>query len=305
MARDTWLPTRGPGRSAFEQTFRLRPELHEGYEALRAEIVRESGLDETLVARCAARVAWLLTAEGEPPQPIGDQEGAVFAFVDKFVRDPHGVTDDDVAALRATMSPAAGRRAHGDDGAARRLHALSSDPRCGRDVMARLPAPVTTASDPLATSVLGHLPASLAAFQRLYGRLWRSHVLDPVTKEIARMRNARITDCGYCKNVRFGVAREAGLDEETLALVTDTYEDSSLSARHKTALRFVDVFLTDPTALRASDREALLAAFTPAEIVELAAATALFVGFSKIAVVLGTAPAGMPLTVVPIPGDGC
>ena len=46
-------------------------------------------------------------------------------------------------------------------------------------------------------SVLGHLPRALEAFERLYARLWQSGVLDPVTKELARIRNARITDCGY------------------------------------------------------------------------------------------------------------
>jgi len=168
--------------------------------------------------------------------------------------------------------------------------------------MGRVPAPETASVDPLARSVLAHLPEALAAFQRLYGWLWQSPVLDPVTKEIARLRNARITDCGYCRNVRFAAARDAGLTEATLDLVADGYEGSTLSARHKTVLRFVDVFLTDPTALGDADRTALLAVLTPAEIVELAAAVALFMGFSKIAVALGTAPASMPLTVVSAPG---
>jgi alkylhydroperoxidase family enzyme len=99
------------------------------------------------------------------------------------------------------------------------------------------------------------------------------------------------------------VAKQAGLGEEMVALVADGYETSGLSARHKAVLRFVDVFLADPTALRDDDRRAMLAALTPPEIVELTAGLALFMGFSKIAVVLDTAPASMPLTVVPTPGD--
>jgi alkylhydroperoxidase family enzyme len=63
--------------------------------------------------------------------------------------------------------------------------------------MARLPPPATTATDSVRRSVLGHLPEALAAFERLYTALWQSPVLDPVTKELARLRNARITDCGY------------------------------------------------------------------------------------------------------------
>jgi hypothetical protein len=63
--------------------------------------------------------------------------------------------------------------------------------------MARLPNPSTSSADPMGRSVLGHLPAALDAFEWLYARLWQSGVLDPVTKELARIRNARITDCGY------------------------------------------------------------------------------------------------------------
>lgn len=98
------------------------------------------------------------------------------------------------------------------------------------------------------------------------------------------------------------MAKQAGLDEATVAMVDDGYETSTLSERHKTVLRFVDVFLADPTALRDADRRAMLAELGAPEIVELTAAVALFMGFSKIAVVLGTTPASMPLTVVPTPG---
>jgi alkylhydroperoxidase family enzyme len=45
----------------------------------------------------------------------------------------------------------------------------------------------------------------------------------------------------------------------------------------------------------------MLEHFTPAQIVELTAGIALFMGFSKIAVALGTAPETMPTMVVPTP----
>lgn len=41
--------------------------------------------------------------------------------------------------------------------------------------------------------------------------------------------------------------------------------------------------------------------FTPPQVVELTAGIALFMGFSKIAVALGTAPDTMPTMVVPTP----
>lgn len=106
MEAATWLPVAGPGGDAFERVFRLRPELYEAYEAFRDRIVPESGLDAGLIGRCAARVAWLLTACGNEPDARDAGEAAVFVFVDRFVRDPQGVTDAHVAALGASLSPA-------------------------------------------------------------------------------------------------------------------------------------------------------------------------------------------------------
>ena len=149
--------------------------------------------------------------------------------------------------------------------------------------------------------VLAHQPELTASFFRLYAHLWSRGVVDHPTKEIVRLRNARVTDCGYCKNVRFSVAREQGVTEDVVAMIDDGYEDSALSQRHKAALRLADAFLENPRGLDDTARADLLRHFSPAEIVELTAALALFVGFSKIAVALGTAPESMPTTVLPTP----
>jgi hypothetical protein len=42
------------------------------------------------------------------------------------------------------------------------------------------------------------MPADLSAdFSALYGEMWSRGIVDHPTKEVARLRNARITDCGY------------------------------------------------------------------------------------------------------------
>lgn len=61
----------------------------------------------------------------------------------------------------------------------------------------RIAPPTTAGADPVSSSALGHQPEALAAFTRLYGTLWSRGVLDHPTKELARLRNARVTDCGY------------------------------------------------------------------------------------------------------------
>lgn len=60
-------------------------------------------------------------------------------------------------------------------------------------------------------------------------------------------------------------------------------------------LAWTDAFLADAEAPPALRRE-MLAHFTPPQIVELAAANAIFMGFSKIALALGDVPDELPLT---------
>jgi AhpD family alkylhydroperoxidase len=169
-------------------------------------------------------------------------------------------------------------------------------------VAPRVPAPSGAASDdPALRGPLGHQPQLWRAFQRLYGTLWSRGVLDHATKEVARLRNARVTGCGYCRNVRFEGARREGLSEALVEQIADGFEDSTLSERHKLVIRYTDQFLTDPAGIGDDLRAAMRRELTAAEIVELTAGLALFMGFSKIAVVLGTAPESMPVTIVPTP----
>ena len=167
--------------------------------------------------------------------------------------------------------------------------------------MARVPAADPNHADPALRGPLGHQPEIWRAFQRLYGTLWSRGVLDQATKEVARLRNARVTGCGFCRNVRFDGARREGLTEALVEQIADGFEASTLCERHKLVIRYADVFLTDPAGISPELQAALRRELTPAEIVEVTAGLALFMGFSKIAVVLGTAPESMPVTVLPTP----
>jgi hypothetical protein len=46
-------------------------------------------------------------------------------------------------------------------------------------------------------SVLAHQPEMASRFAELYGRFWQQGVVSQRIKEITRIRNARITDCGF------------------------------------------------------------------------------------------------------------
>jgi alkylhydroperoxidase family enzyme len=53
------------------------------------------------------------------------------------------------------------------------------------------------ADDAISQSPLALQPEALQRFLVLYGLLWSHGEVDHTAKEIARLRNARITDCGY------------------------------------------------------------------------------------------------------------
>ncbi|WP_419849536.1 carboxymuconolactone decarboxylase family protein [Candidatus Poriferisocius sp.] len=44
-------------------------------------------------------------------------------------------------------------------------------------------------------SLFDHQPELFAAFNRFYGTLWSEGELDQATKEVGRLRNARVNDC--------------------------------------------------------------------------------------------------------------
>jgi AhpD family alkylhydroperoxidase len=144
-----------------------------------------------------------------------------------------------------------------------------------------------------------HQPALWAAFNRYYGTLWSEGAVDHATKEVGRLRNARVTGCGICKNLRFDSARDEGLDEARVDLIVDGYEATDLPPRWKLAIRLADALIAD-ARIDPALRAALLDEFSAEEIVELTATITTAIAFSKAAVAFG-APDEMPLMVVPTP----
>ncbi|HEX7034178.1 MAG TPA: hypothetical protein VF210_00300 [Pseudomonadales bacterium] len=41
------------------------------------------------------------------------------------------------------------------------------------------------------------MPEVISAFFELYGEFWQRGIVPPEIKELTRVRNARVTDCGY------------------------------------------------------------------------------------------------------------
>lgn len=151
-------------------------------------------------------------------------------------------------------------------------------------------------------SVLAHQPEISASFFALYGRFWGSDVLAARIKEVARMRNARVTECGFCRNVRFDKAVAQGLGEEVVDDITDGYEASAkLTPAEKAALKFTDALIHDPELLNRDAKAALQRHLTPAQIAELGLGVTLFLALAKALITMGLEPEGMDRTVLPTP----
>ncbi|WP_298470479.1 hypothetical protein [uncultured Erythrobacter sp.] len=151
-------------------------------------------------------------------------------------------------------------------------------------------------------SVLMHHPAMAERFFELYGTFWDSDVLSARLKEVARMRNARITECGFCRNVRFDKAVGEGLGEEIVDDITDGYETSDkLTDAEKAVLKFTDALIFDPDLLTGDARAALQKHLSPEQIAELGMGITLFLALAKALITMGLEPEVMERTVLPTP----
>ena len=151
-------------------------------------------------------------------------------------------------------------------------------------------------------SVLAHHPVLAERFMELYGQFWASDVLSARLKEVARMRNARVTECGFCRNVRFDKAVGEGLDEAIVDDITDGYETSDkLTEAEKAVLKFTDALIHDPELLTGDARAALQKHLSPAQIAELGMGITLFLALAKALITMGLEPEVMDRTVLPTP----
>jgi alkylhydroperoxidase family enzyme len=113
-------------------------------------------------------------------------------------------------------------------------------------------------TDPIDALLNGFVPA-----------VARLRALDPVTTEVVRLRGAAQHNCRLCKSRREGNALDAG-GSESLYDDIERYETStSLSERHKAALRYVDALIWKPSGLDAEVAAGVRDHFTEDEAFEL------------------------------------
>ena len=165
----------------------------------------EAGWDESRVAQLGA---WWKSPHFDAT------ERACLRLAEQFVLDAKGISGEEVAPVRAALGDATvvalveGLAIF--DGFTRFQKMLgiasaesASPPSRRRESSVvkvssmRIALPRPLGDDPIQASVLAHQPEALAAFMKLYGRLWSRGLLSHSTKEMARLRSARTVDCGF------------------------------------------------------------------------------------------------------------
>lgn len=125
----TWLRATAPGTTEFDRVFGLRPELYDDFRRFVSLFRSLQAIDPDILDLCRLRIAQVLggdtvptigaagTGARTPPAEkvaaleewrqaavFTDRERACLAFAEKFVLQPHGVTDEDAAAVTAHLS---------------------------------------------------------------------------------------------------------------------------------------------------------------------------------------------------------
>ena len=235
----TWLPQQAEGASEFERVFGLRENLFEAWrefvsllwtarlappvllQLVQLRVRQMHGLDVAGTHRMseALEAGW---DEARAPQletwwqseRFDATERACLRLAEQFVVDAKGITDAEVAPVRAALGDATVvalvEALAIFDGFTRFQKMLGiasaeapSPPSKRREASVvsapslRIALPKPLGSDPITASALAHQPAALAAFMKLYGTLWSRGLLDHSTREMARIRSARTVDCGF------------------------------------------------------------------------------------------------------------
>jgi alkylhydroperoxidase family enzyme len=233
--------------------------------------------DPVLVELARRRLTDLLSGTTQGPDDLGSDSPAARVCIEvaeQFTLDVGSTTD----ALRAAFNEALG-----SDGFAfvQVLYAL--------DMGLRVPAALHQLYGIDVDQIEVDQPAAGATLwdclQDLMAAIARLDALDPVTSELIRLRGARAHNCRVCKSRRSVRAIGAGADETTFDEI-DLYETSTLSERHKVALRLTDAIIWQPLSFPPSLGAQVRDHFTPAEALEVVLDVARN-AMNKIAVALG------------------
>jgi AhpD family alkylhydroperoxidase len=142
---------------------------------------------------------------------------------------------------------------------------------------------------------IAHSPGLFAAYMPFVRKVAGPGILDGVTKDLCALRIAVLNGCRYTLSHRWTSAIGKGIDPEVLRAVA-AGDYSRVDARTRAALVFTEALTlapatisdaAEPAAVPEPVREAAKAAFSPAELVELAMGIGLWNALTRFHRVMG------------------
>jgi AhpD family alkylhydroperoxidase len=131
--------------------------------------------------------------------------------------------------------------------------------------------------------VTANSPGVAKAMIQFAGGLYGATTLPKRLIELVRLRVAFHNQCRSCMAIRYQSALADGLDEGAVCSLEKPLEAPNLSEREKAAIAYADISSTNHFAINDETFDALRKHFTEAEIVELGAFIAYFIGFGRLA----------------------
>jgi alkylhydroperoxidase family enzyme len=133
------------------------------------------------------------------------------------------------------------------------------------------------------TRVLAHSPEVAKAVVRFGGALLQSTRLPRRLIELVRLRIAFHNQCRSCMAIRYQSAIDDGLTEGMVCSLEKPLEAPDLTDAEKAAVAYADISSTDHFSIDDRTFSNLRQFFSEAEIVELGAFIAYFIGFGRLA----------------------
>ena len=245
-----------------------------------AESVRRA-CDPALLELARCRVATLLNNEAElAARPWGsvsdlqlaelgtwpsssafdDREKAALALTEQFVIDVTGVLAGPLAASAGALGAEIGPFVQG-------LYLLDVGQRV--DVVLGTLSGAHVSTEAWAWGASGEIPSDpMVAIMGVLAAIGRLQSVDPVTKELVRLRGARLHQCRRCQSVRSVAAIHAGADDELLN-AENPASFASVTPGTRAALDLVDATFVGPPEIDAELCDRLMQSYDSKELVEL------------------------------------
>lgn len=133
------------------------------------------------------------------------------------------------------------------------------------------------------TRVLAHSPAVAKAVVVFGGTLFQHTGLPRRLIELVRLRVAFHNQCRSCMAVRYQSAIDGGFTENLVCSLEKPFDASDLTEAEKAAVAYADISSIDHFSINDQTYADLRRHFSEAEIVELGAFIAYFIGFGRFA----------------------